>query len=336
MAMELKIIEQVQKFTWNFDEIKNSLAEHIEQYANLVVNDENLKSMEKTQKEIASLRIKITKFKTKTKGELDKPYKIFEHQVKELLNLVESAEKPIKDQLEIYEDKRREQKSIEIQDIMKKVSAELGLTEKYSSQMVIDEKWLNRTQKKSDTLEEIQQRVCWFLDVQQKDIEAETFLQQKIEMAKFMVESLSAGLITPLTFEEIENRIDSLDIGRLKLHIEEEVARRRAREERAKQLAEQQMLERQEQERRETERIEAKILESERLEEERKAAELVQKVEQPIEVSEEITPEIVPEPIALFDVKLCLCKVTQEDIDAIFDVIKVRGIKGKRTIALAE
>lgn len=235
--MDLKVIETVQKFTWNYDAVKQSLEEHIKDYAGLVVNEENLPSMEKTQKEIASLRVKLTKFRTEVKKELDKPYLNFEVQLKELLRLVESAETPIKEQIEKYEIKRRDEKAVQVQQLINDISAELGLEEKYSSQIAIADKYLNRTQKPSDTKTDIQMKVAWYLDIQNKEKEAEQFRQQKIEMAKFMCESLSAGLATPLTFAEIENRIESLDIAGLKAHIEREVSRRKEQEERAAQQA---------------------------------------------------------------------------------------------------
>ena len=65
-------------------------------------------------------------------------------------------------------------------------------------------------------MNDIYQKAAWFLDVQKKEIDAENFRQQKIEMAKFMCESLSAGLATPLTFAEIEHRLESFDIASMK------------------------------------------------------------------------------------------------------------------------
>ena len=238
VQLEPQILSLSQQFSWNFDAIKTALAAKIEKYTGLVVNDENLKEMEKTQKEIAGLRTKIGKFKLEVKRELEKPYQQFELQIKELVSLVESVEKPIKDQLEVYENKRRDAKAQMVQGIINELAAEMGLGEKYSSQIVIADKYLNRTTTKKEITEDLQMKVAWYLDIQSQERQAALFKAQKVEMAKLLCQSLSAGLATPLTFEEIESRVDSMqDILVVKAFIEEEVAKRKQREERAAQLA---------------------------------------------------------------------------------------------------
>lgn len=247
--MELKIIEQVQKLTWNFEEVKAKLNDDIQQYVGLVVNDENLASMEKTQKEIAGLRTKLQKFRLAVKKELEKPYDSFELQIKELAKLVESAELPIKDQLQKYEDRRKENKENECRGIIASVAAELGLADNYRDQIVIDTKWINRGTSIKSIKEDVQQKVCWFLDIQNKDLADEANRVEKVNMAQMMCEFLSKDLVTPVTFQEVENKIESLNITELRLYIENQVATRKEREEKAKQLAEKQLLERQEKQR---------------------------------------------------------------------------------------
>lgn len=238
IELEPKTLKLVQEFNWNFADIKAALSSRLESYIGLVVTDENLKEMEKSQKSIASLRTLIGKYKLQVKKDLEKPFLQFEVQIKELLNLVESVEKPIKDQLEVYENKRREQKSIMVQAIINEVSQQLGLEEKYSSQVAIADKHLNRTTTKKEIIEDVQMRAAWFLDIQNQERQAALFKEQKAEMAKLLCQSLSAGLATPVTYEEIQSRIEALnDILAVKTCIENEVARRKEREERAAQQA---------------------------------------------------------------------------------------------------
>ena len=238
IELEPKTLTLVQQFVWNFDEIKTALATKIEKYTGLVVNDQNLKEMEKTQKEIAGLRIKIGKFKLETKHELEKPYQEFELQIKELVNLVASVEKPIVDQIDKYEIERKDRERVRFQGLINSTATECGLEDKYSSQIVIDEKWLNRSAKKKEVTEAIQMKVAWYLDIQSQEHQAAEFKAQKVEMSKLLCQSLSAGLATPLTFEEIESRVEAMtDIVAVKSYIEGEVARRKEREERAAQAA---------------------------------------------------------------------------------------------------
>lgn len=236
--LEPKTLSMVQEFSWNFNEIKTSLASKVERYTGLVVTEDNLKDMEKSQKEIASLRTKIGKFRLQVKRELEKPYNVFEAQIKELSGLVEAVERPLKNQLEVYENKRRQDKALEVQGVINEISLQLGLEEKYSTQVVIDDKWLNRTATKKEITEEIQMRVAWFLDIQNQERQAELFKTQRVEMAKLLCQSLSGGLATPLTYEEIQPRIESMnDILAVKAYIEEEVTRRKELEAKAAEAA---------------------------------------------------------------------------------------------------
>ena len=232
--LEPKTLSLVQEFSWNFEEIKTALASKIAQYAGLVVTDENLKDMEKTQKEIVSLRVKISKFQLQVKRELAKPYGNFELQIKDLSGLVESVERPIKDQLDVYENKRRAEKSIMVQAMINELSQQMGLEEKYSQQIVVADNYLNRTTTKKEITEDLQMKVAWFLDIQSQDRQVELFKAQKAEMAKLLCQSLSAGLATPITYEEIQCRIETMaDILAVKAYIENEVSRRKELEARA-------------------------------------------------------------------------------------------------------
>jgi hypothetical protein len=289
MTVELKVLENVQKLTWNFEDVKQRLTDDIKKYADLIVSETNLLDMEKTQKEIASLRIRLQKFKLAVKKDFEKPYEAFELQVKELASLIESAEKPIKDQIQKYEDDRREAKRIQCEKMICEISAELGLLEKYSSQIVVADKYLNRTQKVKDTKEDIQQKVCWFLDIQAKEIADEAARTEKISMAKMMCEFMSKELATPLTFEDVENKINSFNITELRTYIENQVTTRKEREERAAQLA----LEREEQK-----RI-AELARQEREEQARK--EQLKRKEETAEQMKNIGYDISPDNVVIVD-----------------------------------
>ncbi len=359
MAMELKVIESVQKLSWNFEEIKAELAAHVAQYKDLVVSETNLPDMEKTHKEIASLRVKISKFRVAIKKDFLKPYEQFELEVKQLLELVEKAETPIKDQIDKYETERRNTKRLEILGWINQTASDCALAEKFSSQIVVDEKWLNRGASKKSVIEDIQMRVAWFLDVQTKEVEAETFRQQKIEMAKFLCESLSAGLVTPVTFAEIENRIDSLDLAGLKANIENEVAKRKEREERAAQQAieqaEREKKAAEERAAREAERLEKmRIAEEERLKreaeeqqqaqdemtrkrldvefiahQERNEKSHLEHVQRLVEANKVEPPSKEQLVAKLLNAQFVLYGVTEDDIEAIGSVLKQRNIEFK-------
>jgi hypothetical protein len=181
--------------------------------------------------------------------------------------------------------------------------------------------------------EDIQMRVAYFLEQQRTDKEAETFKQQKIEMAQIMVDTLSVGLVTPLTFKDVERQVEQLNIAELKEYITNQVNSRKEREEKAAQQA----LERAEQERiAEVNRLEkveqARIAEAEK---QTKIAEAQERQLQYIadqkakETNEILENELVgtPTPIELYNAQFVVYGVTDEQITAIVNLIKYKGIK---------
>jgi hypothetical protein len=348
---EPKIIENVQKLTWNFVEVKKELSEHVKKYANLVVNEDNLTEMEKTQREVASLRTKLNKFRLAVKKDLDKPYDKFKSQVDELLELVGNVEIPIKDQIEKYELQRRKDKKEEIKQFINTTCEELKLFDKFRDQIVIDDRWMNRGQKIKDTQDEVYIKIGWLLDIQNKEIDAKNFRLQKIEMAKFMCESLSKGLATPLMFSEIEHRLESFDIASMRSYIENEIASRKDREEKAAQQAieraererlaevarqdkaEQEVLDRQEKARVEAERLEARRLESVRQMEinaanlvtQKKADDLIKTAAQP-----------APKPEKLYKAQFVLYDIKLEQIEEVKQYLIHKEIEFEQAVKVAK
>lgn len=321
-----KVTENIQKFAWNYEYFKAELQQHIQQYKGLVVNEENLPDMEKTKRDIASLRVRLSKFKTQIKAELDKPYKAFDGQMKELFSLVEDAEKPLSDQLEKYENQRRASKEYELLQYIADKAAEMGLEEKYSSQIVIDHKWLNRTQKWSDTENDILQRLAWHLDIQAQERQADLFREQKAEMAKLLCQSLSAGLATPLTYEEVANRIEQMqDILQVKSFIEQEVAKRKEREERAAQQA----IERAEQERIAAEQK----AERERIAEEKRVEQMHRLAEQAKQQNISVVAKSEPARVTpLLNAQFIVYGITESDIENIKQFFNMQGFEFKHAV----
>lgn len=215
-AMELKVIDQVQRFTWNFEEVKAALSERIEKYTGLVVTDENLKDMEKTKKEIASLRVKVDAFRRQVKKDLDAPYKAFDLQVTELNRIISAAEEPIKDQLDKYEQQRIAAVRQELLKYAAQTALGMGLREE-NAHITIPAKWTQRTAKKT----EVRQAICAELDrllMEQNNRDAaEALAKQKAELVEQLCVSTSElySLSTPVTPGEIAYLVEDAGIAEI-------------------------------------------------------------------------------------------------------------------------
>lgn len=201
---DLKIISNVQEFKWNFADIKQSLNNHIEKYVGLVVTEENLKDMESTQKEISSIRTKIDGFRKEVKKKMEEPYKVFEGEVKELLQLIEKAETPLKKQILEYENDRVKKLEEDLKKFAKTTATNMGVRDEYFK-FSVQSTWTKRTAKKNTVRKEIVAEIETMLDSQRRDDEAKEMAKQRIDLIKGQCVAHSAGLKTPIVPDDVNH-----------------------------------------------------------------------------------------------------------------------------------
>lgn len=135
---------------WNNEEVKMQLSSKLESMKNLVVTEENLKESQSLQKDLASLRIQIDSQRKRIKKELQKPVDEFDAACKELLAIVTEVEHPLKRQIEAFEESDRAARADRIKDKIAVKQAKWNLPEKYFLQVIVKDKWLNKTAKDKD------------------------------------------------------------------------------------------------------------------------------------------------------------------------------------------
>lgn len=194
---DLKIISNIQEFKWNFAEVKQIIEGNIQKYVGLVVTEENLKDMETAQKEIASIRTKVDGFRKAVKKEMEKPYKLFEGEIKELLQLIEKAEAPLKNQTLQYEKDRIIAKEAELNKFAQTTATNMGVRPEYFK-IIIPSQWTNRTARDSAIRKEIVTQIETMLESQRRDDEAKEMAKQRIDLIDGQCQVHSAGLKTPV------------------------------------------------------------------------------------------------------------------------------------------
>lgn len=202
--LEPRTISLVQQFDWNFADLKAYIDQATQKYVGLVVTEENLKSMEDTQKEVAGLRTKIDAFRKKVKKQLNEPYEKFEGQIKELLAIVEAVEKPLQKQILAYEDERRQTKEAELREFGHKTALNLGLRQEFNT-LVIDTKWTNRTAKESEVRKQIVTAIEGMLEQQRQADDAAELRRQRYALIAQLCESnsITLQLATPVTPQDV-------------------------------------------------------------------------------------------------------------------------------------
>jgi len=126
---------------FNYEELKQEIVATSAKYANMVYTDE-------TMKEAKADRAKLNKFcdalsaeRIKVKKKCLEPYDDFEKKIKELTGIVGEPIREIDDQVKAYEQKQKEEKKAQIEEIWETEKSEL--TADIPLAKIWDEKWLN-------------------------------------------------------------------------------------------------------------------------------------------------------------------------------------------------
>jgi hypothetical protein len=211
---DLKIISNVQEFKWNFSEVKQNIESNIEKYVGLVVTKENLKGMEAAQKEVTSIRTNVEGFRKAVKKKMEEPYKVFEGEVKELLQLIEKAENPLKKQILEYENDRVLKLEEELKKFAQNTATNMGVRVEYFK-FSVQSKWTNRTAKENAVRKEIVTEIETMLDSQRRDDEAKEMAKQRIGLieGQCSAHSISLGLKTPILPRDVIHLIDNVPLG---------------------------------------------------------------------------------------------------------------------------
>lgn len=181
--MQLETIKLVPgELIFNFDELKGQLSERLENYKGLVVTEENEREVTKDKAELNKLVKAIDDYRKNQKKEMSAPITEFENKCKELTSLVTNVVTPIADQLKAFEDARKEEKRTEVQRQVEKIINNLGLNQTHSSQLDIIDKYLNKTQKLTDTINDLEKRGKILKQAQDQEELLEKAKREKIDL----------------------------------------------------------------------------------------------------------------------------------------------------------
>lgn len=232
---EIEVNKQLPVVTTNYEEVRAYLLEEMDKYKGLIVTEENLKDCKATQKELAGLRNKIDTFRKTVKKEMEVPIKCFEGQFKDLVQLVEEVEKPIKEGISVFDNKRKEEKrkfaDIKIFEICQK----LNLEKKYADQLTALDKYLNLSASAKSVVEDIEQRAEALKQQQNMDKVKAEMIKANIESA---LETVNLTLKTPLEYKDFEKYLSlGWDGPRIVREINERAAQIRQAEKAAEEMA---------------------------------------------------------------------------------------------------
>lgn len=224
------------RLSWNFDEVKQRLDETLEKYGGLAVTDENVREMERVRRDIGAYRTGIQKFRAAVKKRMKSPIDEFSRQCDELLSVVSKVEEPLREQLDVYENRRVENVTRAIEMKFESEAREAGLREEYWGGFSVRQQWLNRTWKWNDTLSDIAHIVRELTQKQESDDARAAMIAERREMAEAEIARLNEqySLANRLTPALLTEEILGLPMVGIRTRLNDEAVRRKAIEDEVK------------------------------------------------------------------------------------------------------
>jgi hypothetical protein len=195
LKQELPIIET------NFEEVKNSLIESIAEYKTLVVTEQTLPMCKTKQIELGRMEKEIENERLKIKKELLIPITAFEDKCKQLTGLINDVRKPLQEGIQVFDDKKREEKRKVAEGIIKATIEQHGLKPKYAEQLSVLDKYTNLTAKASEVREDVEQRAFILLGEQKKE-------EEMLEIIQDTIDNVNKGIKAQLSMADFQRLID--------------------------------------------------------------------------------------------------------------------------------
>ncbi len=209
---ELEVSKVLPVINANFDEVKDSLNQSLEKYKGIVVTEETLQDCKKTQQDLGKVEKGIEDFRKSVKKEMEVPIKEFEAKCKELTALIGQVKKPIKDGIVIYDTKRKEEKKKQAEEIIRECIISLALSEKYSRQLTVLDKYTNLSASKKSVVEDVQSRGQALK--QQQDSEEKEIENTKASIDAF-VDSINEDINSKLKADDYYKYVPGGNITRI-------------------------------------------------------------------------------------------------------------------------
>ena len=146
--LKIKEMQELKPIEFNYEEIKQELLIQLQKYQNIIFEETDIQEAKKTRADLNRLKKQVNDKKIEVKKEFIKPYADFETKIKEIIAMIDKPCLEIDKQIKVFEEKQKEIKRNEIQEIYEKNIKDLK--EILSLQKIWNGKWLNSTYKIRD------------------------------------------------------------------------------------------------------------------------------------------------------------------------------------------
>lgn len=191
---------------YNYEAVKKCVELKAQQYAGIIVTDDNLKQAKQDRDNLASARVAIDKFRKAKKKEMSVNIDLMEKQCKELISIIEDVEKPLQAGIDVYDNEKREKRRQQALKFIQTTADSLGLRPEYASRLVVKDFYLNLTGTQKEVKEDINKEGLALKTEQDKH-------DADIQTIHTVVESVNNSLSTKLDAKEFIDALKNYSVS---------------------------------------------------------------------------------------------------------------------------
>lgn len=155
--MELKVsaITVPEEVKWNYEELKQEIADRAHDYEVMVYTDDQIKEAKADKATLNKLKKTLNDERIRLEKEYMKPFNTFKNQVNEVIAIIDKPIGIIDRQVKEYEEEKKNEK----RDMIMKFISSYSLPYDIRLAQIFNEKWLNATATMKSIYQEIDEKV---------------------------------------------------------------------------------------------------------------------------------------------------------------------------------
>lgn len=193
----------------NFTELGTNIQKVVDRYKNVKLTEDNVEYVSTLKKQFVSLRTGIERERKEYKKVYLAPAEdLVDAMCKELLKIVDEGESALGKQLDEYDQRRKNELTVILNDYVADAVAKYELREEYATQIQLKKEYYNKTQKEEDSIDDIDKQ-AQELSKKQKDYDN--------GVALIKMECEDAGLLPDSYIRELAYKSSSEIILEIKM-----------------------------------------------------------------------------------------------------------------------
>jgi len=140
----------------NFTELGTNIKAVVNRYKDVQLTEDNVEYVKTLKKQFVSLRTGIEREKKEYKKVyIDPAENLLKAMCDELLQIVDEGERALGDQLDAYDQRRKDELTLVLTDYVNDAKEKFGLRDEYATQIQLKKEYYNKTQKEEDSIDDI-------------------------------------------------------------------------------------------------------------------------------------------------------------------------------------